>query len=97
MAGKRDAKGHWLPGHSGNPNGRARRSAEDRAILALDEVVTEEEWRKIWAVALARAKAGDVAFARLLAYYKFGKPVERHIVASDADVQLTWGDGDDED
>ena len=56
---ERDAKGRFIKGNSGNPNGRARRSTEDRYLAALSSSVTLKDWREIVDAAVGRAKRGD--------------------------------------
>ena len=94
MAGKRDNMGRWVKGSSGNLKGRSSRIEEQggMAVRVLREVVTEEEWRTIWEVGLSRAKAGSEKWAKLLAAYDSGKPIERQIIATAGDVQLEWDD-----
>lgn len=86
MAAARKANGQFAIGHSGNPNGRPKRSTEERYLAALSRRVKMEDWYKIIDTALARAKAGDAAARQWLSDYLMGKPIQRQ--------EITGADGD---
>lgn len=77
MTAARKANGQWSKGVSGNPNGRPKRSTEERYLRALRRYVTLEDWEKVVKTALARAKAGDSAARQWLSDYLIGKPTQR--------------------
>jgi hypothetical protein len=71
--GGRDAKGRFAPGNAGGPgNPFARRTAELRREFLAE--ATGEDLRSICRALLERAKAGDVAAAKLAMSYLVGKP-----------------------
>ena len=73
----RRADGTFEKGHSGNPNGRPKRSTEERYLAALSRHVTMQDWEKIIKTAISRAKAGDSVARTWLSDYLMGKPVQR--------------------
>lgn len=73
----RDKNGRFKKGHSGNPRGRPKRTTDERYIRALARTVRIKDWEKIVTTGIARAKAGDLGWARFLAEYLMGKPIQR--------------------
>jgi len=73
----RKTNGQFEKGHTGNPNGRPKRSTEEKYLAALSRRVTLKEWAKIVDVAVARAKAGDGQARQWISDYLMGKPVQR--------------------
>ena len=73
----RKANGQFAKGHSGNPKGRSKRTTEERYIAAMVRTVRIGDWEKIVLTGIARAKAGDVGWARFIGDYLMGKPVQR--------------------
>ena len=73
----RKTDGTFAKGHTGNPNGRPKRSTEEKYLTALSRRVPLKEWAKIIDVAIARAKAGDGQARQWLSDYLMGKPVQR--------------------
>ena len=47
------------------------------STAALSEAVSDDDLKTMWASGVARAKAGDVRWAALIAAYLDGKPVSR--------------------
>lgn len=89
MARERDANGRWKKGVSGNPKGRPKETTVQDLDL-LKEMLTPEVRRRIYAVAISRAEAGDRHARAFLWAYRFGKPIERQIIESSGDVVLEW-------
>ena len=72
---QQDAKGRFVRGNAGGPgNPFGRRVAELRKIIV--ETLNDAEMLAITLAMIARAKAGDVAAARLLFQYALGKPAK---------------------
>jgi hypothetical protein len=68
-----DARGRFVRGNAGGPgNPFGRRVAELRKIIV--DALDDAEMRAITQAMIVRAKAGDVAAARLLYQYALGKP-----------------------
>jgi hypothetical protein len=61
---KRDAGGHWLPGASGNPNGRPLRAVEEQYLERVRVGCPPAEFEAIVKRAVVEAKKGGVAGAR---------------------------------
>jgi hypothetical protein len=71
--GGRDAKGRFAPGNAGGPgNPFARRTAELRREFLAE--ASGDDLRAVCRALLERAKAGDVAAAKLALGYLVGKP-----------------------
>ena len=73
----RKTDGTFAKGHTGNPNGRPKRSTEEKYLTALSRRVPLKEWAKIVDVAVARAKAGDGQARQWISDYLMGKPIQR--------------------
>ena len=92
----RDAKGRFVKGHSGNPNGSGRKSDEQLWLDRLHACVTPLDFEQMIRVGLSRAKAGDSAMLRLFLQYLIGMPtqyVKQDIAADVTHTILTWPDG----
>ncbi len=63
------------------PNKRKSKSDPDLAAV-LDETLTAEVWDAIFAKVAQKAQKGDLAAARFLAEYRFGKPKQNLDVTS---------------
>ncbi len=75
---KRDARGRFVKGHSGNPLGRAKRKTEEDFLLTLSKRVSLEDWVAIIDRAIELAKVdGDWRARRWLSDYVIGKPIQR--------------------
>jgi len=77
----RKDNGQFAKGHSGNPNGRPKRSTEEKYLTALSRHVTLKDWATIVNTAVARAKAGDSTARQWLSDYLMGKPVQRQEIS----------------
>ena len=72
---QRDANGRFVKGNSGGPgNPFARQVAALRR--ALIDAITEEDIKDIATAMLIKARAGDVAAAKLVFSYVLGRPAE---------------------
>lgn len=72
--GRRDAGGHFAKGNPGGPgNPFARRVARLRSLLL--DALTDTDFEGIVKALADRAKAGDVAAAKLVLQYAVGAPV----------------------
>ena len=78
MAIRRNEKGHWLPGQSGNEN---TYRAEAKAMLKT--VVGPEEWVNIAERALKDALKGDRWARQWLSDYLLGKALQPHHFSTD--------------
>jgi hypothetical protein len=56
----------------------------ERYLRKMARTVKQEDWEKIITTGIARAKAGDLGWARFLAEYLIGKPHQ----TVDADVSV---------
>jgi len=97
---ERDSRGRFVKGQSGNPNGRPRRSTEEEFLRKLRTNVDCADFETIIQVAVSRAKAGDIAFAKLLLQYLIGMPTQ--YVKQDVNGQLdmyvvNWDDANGSD
>ncbi|HUW13603.1 MAG TPA: DUF5681 domain-containing protein [Anaerolineae bacterium] len=96
----RKDNGQFAKGHSGNPNGRPKRSIEEKYLTALSRHVTLKDWATIVNTAVARAKAGDSTARQWLSDYLMGKPLQRQEVSGPGGgpiVVVNWDDGGDTD
>lgn len=75
---RRDERGRWLPGQSGNEN-----TYRKQAVQMLKEVVGPEEWVKIAKKALSDALKGDRWARAWLSNYLLGKPLQPHHFSTD--------------
>ena len=104
----RKDNGQFAKGHSGNPNGRPKRSTEEKYLTALSRRVTLKDWATIVNTAVARAKAGDSTARQWLSDYLMGKPVQRSEISGpdggaidvhdsrfDAALEKVFGEGED--
>ena len=91
---KRNDKGQFVKGHSGNAKGRPNRSTEDKYLKALRDSVTLKDWKAISEKATEQAKNGDKAARQWLSDYLLGKPTQNVTVESTQVVNWVWGDGE---
>ncbi|MBC8445784.1 MAG: hypothetical protein H8D74_01155 [Chloroflexi bacterium] len=75
---KRDSKGRFVKGQSGNPLGRAKRKSEDEYLAALSKRVSLRDWLAVVDKAIELAKSeGDWRARQWLSDYLIGKPTQR--------------------
>ena len=86
MAAARDDRGRFIKGKSGNPGGRPKVTTSERYLRKMARTVTMGDWEKILMTGIARAKSGDLGWARFIAEYLIGKPTQN------IDAEVT-GDG----
>jgi hypothetical protein len=72
---ERDAKGRFVKGASGNPQGRLPKQTETSYLQVSESVCTFDVWREIVAKAVEQAKRGDARARQWLSDYLIGKPV----------------------
>ncbi len=65
-------KGEW----KGGP-GRPKRTIEERYLAILSDECDPDDWRKICATTVSRAKAGDNVCRQWISDYLLGKPLQR--------------------
>ena len=73
----RDAHGRWLPGQTGNPNGRPKRSTEQEYLDVMLSTCTPDHWRDITAKAIEQAKRGEWHARKWLSDYILGPAIQR--------------------
>lgn len=80
----RDGLGRWLPGQTGNKDGRLPRQTETEYLNVTMRVCTPEKWAKVIALAMDDALSTDeTAHVRArarewLAKYVIGEPSQLH-------------------
>ena len=72
---ERDAKGRFVKGASGNPQGRLSKQIEQSYLQVSESVCTFDVWREIVAKAVEQAKRGDARARQWLSDYLIGKPI----------------------
>ena len=79
---------------NGGNGGRARRSVEERCLARLAKNIDDDDLDKLIQVGLARAKCGDVAWAKLLLSYLIGLPIQRTEISgpNQGPIYMTWGE-----
>ena len=87
--GDRDSLGQFAEGNqcaAGSRGGRARRATEEKYLASLLKVVTPDEWQKVIAKLLEKAKKGDLSAIKMICEYAIGKP--QAYVKTDVDVSV---------
>ena len=95
---KRNEKGQFIKGFTGNAKGRPKRKTEDKYLKALRDSVTSKEWKAICKRAIKDAKGGNNQARQWLSDYLLGKPVQelRVDARTDLTIILGWDDADAE-
>jgi len=78
---KRDERGLWMKGSSGNPVGRLPRATEDRYMSAMIGQVSIKDWIAIVAKAVDDAIDGKPSARKWLSDYLLGQPMQRSVSA----------------
>ena len=76
----RDESGRFTPGNPGGP-GNPHAAQVGRLRSALLDAVTPEDMRAVALALVEKARAGDIAAARVLFDRVLGKPVEADLIA----------------
>ena len=94
---KRNEKGQFIKGYTGNAKGRPKRNTEDKYLKALRDSVTLKDWKAISKKATEQAKSGDRAARQWLSDYLLGKPVQelRVDAKTDLTIILGWEDAEE--
>jgi len=71
----RDAKGRFVKGESGNPQGRLPKEIEKTYLQVCEGVCSFDVWREIVMKAVEQAKRGDARARQWLSDYLMGKPI----------------------
>ncbi len=77
--------GRFQVGNSGRPKGSKNKATLHREALA--EVLTLEREHELWRSLIALAIDGDVAAARVVLEYRYGKPRQVHEIEGDFGLQ----------
>ena len=64
-------------GQVANPNGRPKKSVEEKYLKRLQSCVSIEDWKEIIQKAISQAKRGDTAARKWLSDYLMGVPVQK--------------------
>ena len=75
----------FVKGQVANPNGRPRKSIEERYTKAVYSVVKAAEFKAVIEMILKAAKRGDMRAAKLILDYTVGTPIQK--------TELTGRDG----
>ena len=75
MSVARDAKGRFVKGASGNPQGRLPKEIEKTYLQVCESTCTFDVWREIVMKAVEQAKRGDARARQWLSDYLMGKPI----------------------
>ena len=73
---ERDAKGRFVKGASGNPQGRLPKETEKTYLEVCQNTCTFDVWREITMKAVEQAKRGDARARQWLSDYLIGKPLQ---------------------
>jgi plasmid stability protein len=90
------ANPNWTKGISGNPNGRPKKSVEEKYRTILVSKVSSEDWARIVAVAIQQAQDGDDRARKWLSDNLIGLPVQRQEVAATVETKDLSQLSDDE-
>lgn len=82
-----DRRGRWVPGVSGNPQGRPRRTVEQRLLYRLARSMLDgDRLYNMCETVSDKAAAGDLDYVRFVFSYLVGTPVAR------TDINITSGE-----
>ena len=95
MSVARDAKGRFVKGESGNPQGRLPKQVEQTYLQVCEGVCSFDVWREIVAKAVEQAKRGDARARQWLSDYLVGKPLPMVMalqVNQKTEIVIKWVD-----
>ena len=72
----------FQPGNNANPNGRPKKSIEEKYLKRLSSRVSLKDWDAIIDKACEQAKRGDYQARKWLSENLIGSPVQRHELSS---------------
>ena len=87
---ERDAKGRFVKGHTGNPNGRAPKAREERYYEITMSACTFKDWEDIVKKAVSQAKRGDSVARKWLSDFLVGVPEQP--ISGLFNIELKWDD-----
>jgi len=64
-------------GQVANPNGRPKKTVEEKYLKRLQSCVSIEDWKEIIQKAISQAKRGDTAARKWLSDYLMGTPTSK--------------------
>ena len=82
MAAKRDKKGRFIKGVSGNPKGRSTKDREERYYQIAMSSVTYDDWVKIIKTAVKQAQRGDQQARKWLSEYLAPQTANHNVEAN---------------
>jgi len=95
MSVARDAKGRFVKGESGNPQGRLPKQVEQTYLQVSENVCSFDVWREIVAKAVEQAKRGDARARQWLSDYLVGKPLPMVMALQEnqkTEIVIKWVD-----
>jgi len=86
----RDAKGRFIKGNKGNPNGRLPKEREIKYYELTKSNVSESDWTEIVVATVKLAKRGDNQARKWLSDYLIGVPAQKmDLTLSDKRIIVT--------
>ena len=89
---ERDAKGRFIKGQSGNPEGRSPKERELQYREIMLSACTPTKWKDICDKAVFQATRGDSVARKFLADYIMGPPPQKTELTGEGGgaIQVTW-------
>jgi len=84
---KRDERGRFAKGHSGNPGGRPVN--QSKYLKKIDTSMRLKDWAEIIKKAIEQAKRGDHKAREWLSNYLVGKPIQGINLEQDGILEIT--------
>jgi hypothetical protein len=81
----------FVKGQVANPNGRPRKSIEERYTKAVYSVVKTAEFKSVVEAILKAAKRGDMRAAKLILDYTVGTPIQKTELTGKDGGQIEFG------
>ena len=79
----------FLPGQSGNPNGRPKREAEAAALDTFRKRFNNGSFAEVLDALMRQDKKGNVAAIKLILEYLLGKPSQEIDLNQDGELKIT--------